>query len=91
MALESDRVIARDNKKDRIADARVRKADGGKLQLYYTLDSTNYCMHTAFAAALPQVINATRRLGGNNSARFRQVLRREGLQAVLLPMHQFRN
>ena len=35
----------------------VRKADGSKLQLYRTLDSTDYCPHTAFAAALPQVIS----------------------------------
>ena len=53
--------IIRDNKKDKIADVRVRKADGGRLQLYCTLDSTDYCPHTAFAAALPQVLNASRR------------------------------
>lgn len=61
VALETDQVIIRDNKKDKIADVRVRKADGGKLQLYCTLDATDYCPHTAFAAALPQVLNAAKR------------------------------
>jgi hypothetical protein len=61
VALEPDQVIIRDNKKDRIADVRARKAAGGKIELHCTLDNTDYCPHTAFAAALPQVINATRR------------------------------
>jgi hypothetical protein len=61
VALEADQVIIRDNKKDKIADVRAKRADGGKLHLYCNLDSTDYCPHTAFAAALPQVINATRR------------------------------
>jgi hypothetical protein len=61
VALEADQVIIRDNKKDRIVDVRARKADGGKVELHCTLDNTDYCPHTAFAAALPQVINATRR------------------------------
>ncbi len=61
VALESDQVIIRDNKKDKIADVRARKGAGGKVELRCTLDNTDYCPHTAFAAALPQVINATRR------------------------------
>lgn len=61
VALEADRVIIRDNKKDKITDVRVRKAEKGKVELYCTLDSTDYCQHTAFAAALPQVRNALRR------------------------------
>jgi hypothetical protein len=40
---------------------RARKANGSKIELHCTLDGTDYCPHTAFAAALPQVINATRR------------------------------
>ncbi|MGD0396027.1 MAG: hypothetical protein ABSB26_03850 [Nitrososphaerales archaeon] len=61
VSLEANEVIIRDNKKDRIVEVRARKEDGGKLELHCTLDNTDYCPHTAFAAALPQVINATRR------------------------------
>jgi predicted CopG family antitoxin len=61
VALESSEVIIRDVKKDKIADVRTRRTDGSKLELYCTLDQTDYCPHTAFAAALPQVLNATRR------------------------------
>ena len=61
VSLEANEVIIRDNKKDRIVEVRARKANGSKIELHCTLDDTDYCPHTAFAAALPQVINATRR------------------------------
>ena len=61
VALEPGEIIVRDNKKDRIADVRARKGAGGKIELYCDFDKTDYCPHTAFAAALPQVLNAARR------------------------------
>jgi hypothetical protein len=61
VSLEANEVIIRDNKKDRIVEVRAKKADGGKLELYCTLDGTDYCPHTAFAGALPQMISAVRR------------------------------
>ena len=61
VALETDQVIIRDNKKDKIADVRVKKGASGKVELYCDFDRTDYCPHTAFAAALPQVLNAARR------------------------------
>ena len=61
VSLEANEVIIRDNKKDRIVEVRARKANGSKIELHCTLDGTDYCPHTAFAAALPQVINAIRR------------------------------
>ncbi len=60
VALEASEVIIRDNKKDKIVDVKVRKSAGGKLELHCSLDGTDYCPHTAFAAALPQVLNAVR-------------------------------
>ncbi|QQG48698.1 MAG: hypothetical protein HY247_08195 [archaeon] len=61
VALEANEVIIRDNKKDRVVEVRAKRADDGKLKLYCALDNTDYCPHTAFAGALPQVINAVRR------------------------------
>ena len=61
VALESGEIIVRDNKKDRIADVRAKKGANGKIELYCDLDKTDYCAHTAFAAALPQVLTAARR------------------------------
>jgi hypothetical protein len=41
---------------------RARGADGGKVKFYCEFDDdTDYCPHTAFAAALPQVRNAIKR------------------------------
>lgn len=54
-------VVIRDNKKDRIVGVKAKPADGGKVKLYCELDATDYCQHTAFAAALPQVRNALMR------------------------------
>jgi hypothetical protein len=52
----------RDNKIDRIVGVKAKTADGGKIKFYCELDdNTDYCPHTAFAAALPQVRNAIRR------------------------------
>ena len=70
IALQGSEVIIRDVKQDKIADVRAKKSDGGRLQLYCTLDGTDYCPHTAFAAALPQMISAVRR-GGEAGARGR--------------------
>ena len=61
ISLDSDEVVIRDNKKDRIAGVKAKTADNGKIRFYCELDDTDYCPHTAFAAALPQVRNAVRR------------------------------
>ena len=61
ISLGEDEVVVRDNKKDRIVGVKARAADGGKVKFYCELDATDYCQHTAFAAALPQVRNALRR------------------------------
>jgi len=61
ISLGEDEVVVRDNKKDRIVGVKARAADGGKVKFYCELDSTDYCQHTAFVAALPQVRNAIRR------------------------------
>jgi hypothetical protein len=40
----------------------LTSGDGGKVKFYCEMDdNTDYCPHTAFAAALPQVRNAIRR------------------------------
>lgn len=54
-------VVMRDKKKDKVVGVKAKPADGGKVRLYCELDGTDYCPHTAFAAALPQVRNAIRR------------------------------
>ncbi len=55
-------MIIRDTKNDRIVGVKAKAADGGKVKFYCELDdNTDYCPHTAFAAALPQVRNAIRR------------------------------
>ena len=61
ISLGEDEVVVRDNKKDRIVGVKAKAADGGKVRFYCELDATDYCQHTAFAAALPQVRNALRR------------------------------
>ena len=60
--LSDNEVIIRDNKKDRIVGVKAKSSDGGKVKFYCEMDdNTDYCPHTAFAAALPQVRNAIRR------------------------------
>ena len=61
ISLSDNEVVMRDNKKDRVVGVRARSTDGGKIKFYCELDSSDYCPHTAFAAALPQVRNAIRR------------------------------
>ncbi|MDG7012459.1 MAG: hypothetical protein JRN17_05155 [Nitrososphaerota archaeon] len=61
ISLGEDEVVVRDNKKDRIVGVKAKSADGGKVKFYCELDASDYCPHTAFAAALPQVRNASRR------------------------------
>ncbi len=61
ISLDSNEVVIRDNKKDRIVGVKARSSDGGKVKFYCEFDNTDYCPHTAFAAALPQVRNALRR------------------------------
>jgi hypothetical protein len=51
----------RDNKKDRIFGVKAKTSDAGKVRFYCEMDETDYCPHTSFAAALPQVRNAVRR------------------------------
>lgn len=54
-------MIMRDNKKDRIFGVKAKTSDNGKVRFYCEMDETDYCPHTAFAAALPQVRNTIRR------------------------------
>ncbi len=62
VSLGNNELIIRDHKKDRIVGVRAKGADGGKIKFYCEMDdNTDYCPHTAFAAALPQVRNAIRR------------------------------
>ena len=62
VSLQENEVIIRDNKKDRIVGVRARSSDGGKVKFYCEADNnTDYCPHTAFAAALPQVRKALKR------------------------------
>jgi hypothetical protein len=61
ISLGQDEVVIRDNKKDRIVGVKAKSTDGGKVRFYCELDASDYCPHTAFAAALPQVRNALRR------------------------------
>ena len=61
ISIGEDEVVVRDNKKDRIVGVKAKSADGGKVKFYCELDASDYCTHTAFAAALPQVRNALRR------------------------------
>ena len=62
VSLNENEVIIRDHKMDRIVGVRAKGADGGKVKFYCEVDEdSEYCPHTAFAAALPQVRNAIRR------------------------------
>jgi hypothetical protein len=59
VSLNDNEVIIRDSKNDRIVGVKAKAADGGKVKFYCEMDdNTDYCPHTAFAAALPQVRNA---------------------------------
>jgi hypothetical protein len=62
ISLDDNEVVIRDNKKERIVGVRAKAGDDGKIKFYCEMDdNTDYCPHTAFAAALPQVRNAIRR------------------------------
>ena len=61
VSLNDEVIVIRDNKKERIVGVKARPADRGKVKFYCELDGTDYCNHTAFAAALPQARNAIRR------------------------------
>jgi len=62
ISISGDEVIIRDHKKDRIVAVRVKGSDGGKVKFYCEADdNTDYCEHTAFAEAIPQVRKAIRR------------------------------
>ena len=61
ISLDNDEVIIRDSKKDRIFGVKAKASERGKVRFYCEMDETDYCPHTAFAAALPQVRNAVRR------------------------------
>ena len=62
ISISGDEVIIRDHKKDRIVGVRAKGADGGKVKFYCEVDEdSEYCPHTAFVAALPQVRNAIKR------------------------------
>ena len=55
IALSSDGVILRDGRKDRIVGVRNKEDGEGKLRFYCELDDTDYCEHTAFTEAVPQI------------------------------------
>jgi hypothetical protein len=61
ISLDSNAVIVRDKKKDRVVGVRSRASKSGRVGLYCELDKTGYCPHGAFAVALPQVRKAIRR------------------------------
>ena len=61
ISLDKDEVVIRDHKKDRIVGVRAKAGDAGKVKFHCELDGTEYCQHTAFAEALPQVRKALRR------------------------------
>ena len=61
ISLGQDEVVIRDNNKDRIVGVKAKAGDGGKVNFHCEVDGTEYCQHTAFAEALPQVRNAIRR------------------------------
>ena len=61
ISLDKKRVVIRDYKKDRIIGVKVKSVDGGKVELDCESDATDYCQHTAFTVALPQVRNALMR------------------------------
>jgi len=61
VSVDKDEVIIKDNKVDRVVAIKAKSSDNGKVRFYCDLDDTDYCPHTAFAAALPQVRNAIRR------------------------------
>lgn len=60
ISLHNAEVIVRDQKKNRIVGVRAKNSNGGRVSFYCDTDDTDYCPHTAFAAALPQVRNAIR-------------------------------
>ena len=55
IAVSSDGVVLRDGRKDRIVGVRDKKDAEDKLRFYCELDDTDYCEHTAFAEAIPQI------------------------------------
>ena len=61
VSVDQDEVIIKDYKVDRVVAIKARSSDNGKVRFYCDIDDTDYCPHTAFAAALPQVRNAIRR------------------------------
>ena len=61
VSVDQDEVIIKDNKIDRVVGIKARSSDNGKVRFYCDIDNTDYCPHTAFAAALPQVRNAIKR------------------------------
>lgn len=50
IAIDDNRIIIKDNKKDRIAEVQVKGGD-----LYCMLDEENDCVHVGFAYSLPEV------------------------------------
>jgi hypothetical protein len=61
-SLDNNEVAIRDRKKDgRIVGVKAKTSESGKIRFYCEVDETDYCPHTAFVAALPQVRNAVLR------------------------------
>jgi len=54
-AVSGDGVVISDGRKNRIVGVRDRQDGEGKLRFYCELDDTDYCEHTAFAEAIPQI------------------------------------
>jgi hypothetical protein len=61
VSVDQDEVIIKDSKIDRVVGIKARSTDNGKVRFFCDIDNTDYCPHTAFAAALPQVRNAIKR------------------------------
>jgi hypothetical protein len=62
ISISGDELIIRDYKKDKVVVVKAKGSDGGKVKFYCEADdNTDYCEHTAFAVAIPQVRKAIRR------------------------------
>jgi hypothetical protein len=62
ISLSDNEVVMRDNKMDKIVGVKAKAADNGKVRFYCEADdNADYCPHTSFAAAIPQVRKALKR------------------------------
>ena len=61
ISLDNDEVIIRDSKMGRVVGVKAKTSDDGVVRFYCEADDMEYCPHTAFATALPQVRTALKR------------------------------